>query len=881
MASAFRARGLQVVWYIVVVALFVGIWFTLTDILASQLIAVPPAVAFFVLALLGGRPFAAPPERVWLWSVHRTSREERKEMKLFGRIQFVSLDKVAVPYGELSAGRKFVRKAFRRTALAAAAVCFLGVAAVPLAARHFAAELPPNLDAVLRYDPLVATKVLSVDGEIICSFGYENRTYAPLATIPEHVQKAFIAAEDRRFYEHRGVDPIAIARAFAANYRGGSVKQGGSTITQQVIKQVQLKDSERSYARKIKELLIAVDIERRMSKPQILELYLNHLFLGHDSYGIGAASQNYFGKEVGELTLAEGAMLAGLPKAPSSDSPHRNFERAKRRQAYVLAMLAESGFISEGERRKAEDEEIAIIGQTDPVNRTAAPYVCDLVRREFLHGALRAPFGAKALYGGGLTIKTTVDMRLERQAEASVRLGLLDLERRLGFNGPEGRDTAFVSCDGTGAVIDDRVELAVVSSVGSAAAACIRGNILPLHADDIRRIAEWERTTGQRLALGDQLSVRVETSDESGPDGKTKRYALTARRTGGPEHPEALQAAIVVVDRSTGELKALIGGYDFNESQFNIAVQARRQVGSSVKPYIYLAALMNGAVQADETLIDQPLCYQSASGTWCPNNYVGPHTKDPFRGPVSLRTALALSLNSISVQLLDRTGIDRTFRVLRRLGLDESAVARVLPVAVGAAEFTPWEHTYAYATIAANGSAPPRHGDSPRPGAFISSVTDWRGRTLYERVTVPEGEREQAVPPEFAYEMTWLMQGVVESGTARKVKELGRPSAGKTGTTNDFRDAWFVGYTADLVAGVWVGRMTPSPIGEEETGGRAALPIWLSFMKAAHPPELPAREFPVPSEVVLIPGGLGGLTPYVRGQVPAKRQGSISITIAE
>lgn len=841
-------------WLCGLAALTLWTWYVVQDVLGSNLLAIPAAIAFAAMALLAGPPYKDPPNR-WETRRHRVPRDVRKKMRFLGRITLWRKEKVELP------GKRFAF--FRWFALVSAVLMFSGANFLTYVKRRFTEGLPSDMRVALAYDPTVATRVYSADDELICTFSTTNRVRVPISRVPEHVRRAFIAAEDSEFYSHEGIDPIAMVRAGLANFDSGATRQGASTITQQVVKMVILRNSERTYRRKVQEIFVAVEIERRLTKDQILEIYLNHIFLGHGSYGIEAAAETYFGKSVEELSLAEAAMLAGLPQAPSRYSPFTHYDRARRRMEYVLGRMVEVGYISQAQMDEAMREEIAIISQEDPLNHTAAPYFCDHVRRE-----LKRMYGNRAIFEEGLTVRTTIDMRMQRAAEAAVRRGLIDLERRIGFNGPEGHDDNYGgTCTGPpDAVDDDVIEVARVASVGSSFTVCVRGNVFPVHPDDVRRVGAWETSTRRRLAVGDLMSVMI-TTTTSGPAGRTTtvRHAISARRTGGPDHPEALQAALVSVDPHTGELRALVGGYDFMENQFNNATMARRQPGSSIKPYIYLTALMRG-MTVDERLVDTPRCYETASGTWCPTNY-----ENRFLGAVSMRAALAQSLNSVSVYLAAQSGVDEVIRTMRAVGIT-SPLDRVLPLAVGSADVSPWEHTFAYATIAAGGHRIPRHPGATSTGVFIRSVTAGDGRVLFEHRPVPREEWPEAVPAADAYALTYLMRGVVEEGTGRRVRELRRPAAGKTGTTNDHRDVWFMGFTTDLVTGVWVGRTTPDPIAPRATGGSVALPIWLAYMQAAHP-DTPPTEFPVPDDVALVRNEAGELVPYQRGRMPARLLG--------
>ena len=761
-----------------------------------------------------------------------------------------------------------VKSLCRVTVLLFAVVILMSACLLPAVKDHFIADFIGKLDSVIEYDPVIATRVYSADGQQICTFANEGRIPVEVAKVPEHVRQAFIAAEDQYFYGHRGIDLIAMVRAVLKNRAVGKTKQGASTLTQQVIKQVVLEDNSKSYERKIREILLAVELERRLTakygrtktKDIILQVYLNHVYLGHETYGIQAAARGYFAKDVDQLTLAEAATLAGLPKAPSNDSPYNNPRRAKVRQSYVLDMMVEQRFIDAETAKRTAGEPIAIIERSDPLNRTAAPYFCEHVRKE-----LKRMYGNEAIFDEGLTVHTTLDMKTQQAAQAAVRLGLLDLERRLGFTGPEGHEDAFTgpeSCDEPRQVDDEVLEIGNFVRFRDGVKACVGGRLYPLDPADELRIVEWETKTKVELRTGDLMSMRLETRVLGDAKDKKVRYALTAKRTAGPKHPEALQAALVAVDPKTGYVRAMVGGYDYAENQYNTATMSRRQLGSSVKPYVYLNALMNGAT-VDKQVNDHSVTYLTASGYWSPKNY-----GNRYYGTMPLRDLLARSANSVSAQLLaEYGGPDATIRTMRRLGIT-SKVDRVMPISVGAVELTLLEHTYAYATIASGGLEMPRMPDSESQGIFITKVTGRRGDVLYE---YHRTEPRQVIPADDAYSLIYLMRGVVEdsSGTGHRVMELSRPAGGKTGTTNDNRDVWFMGYTTDLVVGTWVGTMSPQKIAEKATGGAIALPIWLAFMKAAHP-QTPAREFPVPPDASLMLDDRGKPIPFQRGRMPEK-----------
>ncbi|MDP2692646.1 MAG: PBP1A family penicillin-binding protein [bacterium] len=811
-------------WVAVIVVIAYWIWATAYQLIANNWLAITPAVIFVVFA------FLSYPPHIW--------RTPDSKWPRFSPFRFVPLF------------------------IAGLVVC--GTFAVPyVVEKSFLAGLPKNvLDSVVNYEPVVSTVAYSADGQEVCRFTLQDRVFVPNESIPLFVKHAFIASEDKTFYQHNGIDLKAIIRAGYENYDSGEIRQGGSTISQQVVKMIVLKDNTKSLVRKVREVLLVVQMERKLSKERILEIYLNHIFLGHGAYGIEAASQTYFGKHVDNLSLAEVAMLAGLPKAPSKFSPFNYFARSKERQHYVLGRMRELGYISEVEKNDAEAEEIMLVDYNEPQNRMSAPYFCEHLKRE-----LKRMYGFDGVYKRGLRVKTTLNMKMQNIAFEAVRKGLVDLERRLGFTGPDGHDADFEGlCRMNGVNVPDgliAVGKVIFADPKYGVSVCVMGEIFNMHPDDVGRINSWEKREKKKILVGDYFPVRIETFSEQVSRKETQeiRYALSAKRTAGEDHPESLQSALIAVEPYTGYLRAIVGGYDWNEHQFNNATQARRQTGSSVKPYVYLSALINGTVVTDK-INDHLVCYSTASGSWCPKNYLGPNTRQQYMGLVDLRTALAKSLNSVSVQLLAKVGVDEVIRTMRAVGI-KSPIERVMPIAIGALEVTLWEHTYGYATIASNGMEMPRHPGAEIPGIYILEVSTVDGQVLYKHIS---SLGKQAVPSGSAYALIHLMKGVIEFGTGRRVQELRRPAAGKTGTTNDFFDTWFMGFTTDLVVGVWVGRKTPSPIAKEATGGSVALPIWLAFMKAAHP-DTPPRDFPVPSDVVLVPNG-NNFVPFQRGHVP-------------
>jgi penicillin-binding protein 1A len=791
--------------------------------------------------------------------------------------------------------------------------------------RRFASDLPAHLDMVTDYRPLRASQVWSADGELIGQFYVEKRVLLPFEKIPPVVRHAFVAAEDIRFYAHGGIDYQGIARAAWANLRAGHVVQGGSTITQQVAKLLII-GQERSLARKIREAMLAHRIEQTLTKDQILGIYLNHVYLGHGAYGIAAAASAYFGKDVADLSPAEAAMLAGLPKAPGRATPFHDFARAQARQRYVIDQMQELAFLTPTEAEAARHEALVLVSRERNLTNVAAPYFVETIRRHVADN-----FGDEELLERGLRIYTTLDMRKQRVAEAALRGGLEDLQRRIGFQGPIGhldeeqrrrllrgrprpfgptgyllddseQDDHLLVGEPQAAVIDattpgagarlsepmakyvvgeawvarrkadaearkrraaapvfpvdpDTTYAAVVTAIGKKVTLASGGLTVGLEATDEARVAASD-THPARVSVGDVVPVRFRTVS----DGR-KGTKLEAALAASPE----IQGALIALDPANGHLVSMVGGYDYGKSQFNRAVQAHRQIGSAMKPFIYATALDHGM---NELTIkyDAPIKFKTASGVWAPHNY-----KRDYLGPLTLRTAIAKSVNTVSAQLVAQMGVDSVIETMRKLGI-RSTLPHALSLALGTADLTLEEVAYGIATF-------PAGGEEVTP-VFITKLTDADGKVLEQHADPAPGARARKLSPETSYIVTDLMKGVVEIGTAKKARELGRPAAGKTGTSTNYRDAWFFGFTPDLLCGVWVGRDDFKPVAHDATGGQVALPIWLAYMKEAERGR-PTRDFAVPPGVMFAradpdkgvpatPNKLGSrLTPFKRGTLPS------------
>jgi len=693
----------------------------------------------------------------------------------------------------------------------------IGLGAAAGVAAAFLRDLP-SLDGLEEYQPSIATTLYSHQDEPFASFYEQRRTLLSLAKIPVQLKQAVLAVEDSRFYEHHGVSLRAVARAVITNLLARRKSQGGSTITQQLARVLFL-TPEKSFSRKLKEALLAVQIEQRYSKDKILELYFNQVYFGHGAYGVEAAAQTYFKKSVDRLSLAEEAMLAGLPSAPNRFSPIVDPARARRRREHVLNRMVEQTFITRAQADAASrtpfDE--ALFTRS----RTIAPYFVEQVRQ-----SLEDTYGAYALYNSGLRIFTTLNLKMQRAAEEALAGGLRDLDKARGYRpraerGPEaGRARIGPYTPGMGEILPGTI-LKVKAKSLEVQLGRYRGEI-PLES------MKWTKLTnlGDAFHEGDSILIRVLSVDE-----RRKVVDLVLE-----QDPE-LEGAFVALNPRDGAIEAMIGGYDFERSKFNRAVQARRQPGSAFKPFVYAAAFDRGLTPS--TIIeDSPISFHFRVGgkvvEWAPENY-----DRKFHGPTTLRRGLENSINVVTVKLTERVGVDRVIQMAQQLGI-ASDLRREVALALGVSEVTPLELVSAYGVLA-NG------GVRAEPFA-IRKVTDSQGRILEEHVADPQ----EVMRPETAYVLVNVMKGVVERGTAARARVLNRPLAGKTGTTSEATDVWFVGFTPSLVAGVWVGYDVKKSLGPAETGGRMALPLWIAFMQKVLP-DLPEEDFTPPDNVVAIP----------------------------
>jgi penicillin-binding protein 1A len=665
----------------------------------------------------------------------------------------------------------------------------------------------PSLDVLTDYRPKIPLRVYSAEGELIGEFGEEKRAVVKIEDVPQVMKAAILAAEDDRFYQHGGVDYMGVARAAFANLRGR--REGASTITMQVARTFFL-TRDKTLARKLSEVLLAFKIEANLTKDQILELYINQIFLGQRAYGFASAAQVYFGKSLADITPAEAAVLAGLPQAPSRANPFANPKRAKERQQYVLRRMQEVGWLSPEQYKKALSEPLRLASSQHENFAFRADYIAEMAR-----SAVYEQYGDSA-YVSGIRVYTTVSRTHQEAANAGLRAGLTDYDHRHGYRGPEG----YASLPGPGEDLEDAIEEALgdKESVGDLVPAVV------LEASP-REVTAVLRHGDIVKASGDGLKFVARALAERNPDRAIRRGAIIRLLAGDKgawsisQVPKA-EAALIAVDPSNGAILALAGGFDFNANKFNHVTQAWRQPGSSFKPFVYSAALEKGFTPAT-VINDAPFVIEATKTggqLWEPKNYDG-----KYEGPMRLRTALAKSKNMVSIRLLQAIGPGYAQDYIQRFGFDPKMHPAYLTMALGAGSVTPLQMAGAY-SVFANG------GYRVKPW-FIARIEDNRGETLYAAKPEVAGEdAERVLDERNAFLMTTLMRDVVRYGTGAKAMALGRQDlAGKTGTTNDHVDAWFAGFQARLVAIAWIGFDTPANLGANETGGTAALPIWMSY----------------------------------------------------
>ncbi len=726
--------------------------------------------------------------------------------------------------------RWLLRLAFWGAGLAAAgAVSVLLVVAVAMAMGY---PNLPDISDLADYRPKLPLRVYSSDGALIGEFGEERRNLTPIKDIPKVMKDAVLSIEDARFYQHGGVDYIGVIRAGLANV-GRFKSQGASTITMQVARNVYL-SSEKTYTRKIYEILLTFKLEHMLSKDQILEIYMNQIFLGNRAYGFAAASEAYFNKPLKDITVAEAAMLAGLPKAPSAYNPISNPKRARARQLYIIERMEDNGFITREQALAAAKEELKI--RSGPDNgRVHAEYVAETVRQ-----LMYAQYGNE-IYTRGLHVYTTLKAADQNVAYRALRKGIMDFERRQVYRGPE----KFVDLPADPKEAEDAIDDALVEHPDNddvMSAVVLQANAKRIVA--IRQNGETIEITGEGLR-----PAQSGLSDKAAPNIKIRRGAVirvvrTPKNSWEITQLPEVEGAFVALDPRDGAVKALVGGFDFGKNKFNHVTQAWRQPGSSFKPFIYSAALEKGFTPAT-TVNDAPLFFDAGvtgGQPWEPKNYDG-----KFEGPMPLHTALAKSKNMVSIRILQAVGAQNAQEWITRFGFEADKHPAYLTMALGAGSVTPMQMATAY-SVFANG------GYRVNPW-LITKVTDQKGKVLAESQPPLLNESVRAVDARNAFVMNRLLQEVARSGTAARAQAtLKRTDLyGKTGTTNDSIDNWFAGFQPTLAAVVWIGYDTPRSLGESETGGRLSLPVWINFMESALK-GVPVMELPVPEGVLNVGG---------------------------
>jgi penicillin-binding protein 1A len=693
----------------------------------------------------------------------------------------------------------------------------------------------PSLDALTDYRPKVPLRVYTADHVLIGEFGEERRSVVRIQDVPDYLKKAVLAIEDARFYDHGGVDLTGILRAGTVALTNGHASQGASTITMQVARNFFL-SSEKTYTRKIYEMLLAYKIERALTKDQILEVYMNQIYLGQRAYGFASAARVYFGKDLKDITLAEAAMLAGLPKAPSAYNPVVNPKRAKVRQQYILERMLELRYITQEQYDAAAKQPLVVKGAGREFS-VHAEYVAEMVR-QMMYTQYR-----EEAYTLGLNVVTTIDSADQDAAYRAVRKGLMDYEHRHGYRGPEGYIDLPTDPDDREQAIDDalvdhpdngEIVAAVVTEASpkEVKASFIDGNVATVQGNDLRFVANALSTRAQpnqRIRPG--AIVRLMKNDDD-------NWVIT-------QLPQ-VEGAFVSIVPQDGAIRSLVGGFDFNKNKFNHVTQAWRQPGSSFKPFIYSASLEKGLSPA--TIVNDAPLYFSAAETggqaWEPKNYGG-----GFDGPMPMRTALMKSKNLVSIRILSNIGPKYAQGYVTKFGFDASRQPAYLPMALGAGQVTPLQMATGY-SVFANG------GYRVNP-YLIADITDPRGAVVSHPQPLIAGDTAPlAITPRNAYVMNSLLQSVAQRGTGARTNQLKRTDlAGKTGTTNDSHDAWFAGYQHSLVAIAWIGYDTPRSLGDKETGGGLALPVWMDYMSRALR-GVPEYKSTMPPDVVSLGGEL-------------------------
>lgn len=728
-------------------------------------------------------------------------------------------------------------------------LAMIGGVAVFAVIQHYGSDLP-SIEKLKNYEPETATRLYAGNGRLLVEYATQKRVFVPLEAMPRRVIQAFISAEDKNFYTHPGVDFFGVMRAVIKNVQNvGSDARlvGGSTITQQVVKNFLL-TNEQSFERKIKEALLAFRISKVLPKETVLELYLNDIYLGFGSYGVAAASLNYFNKSLDELTLEEAALLAALPKAPANYNPHKHYERAKSRRDWVIERMEEDGYVGREEADKAIAQPI-FTREQDATEFAVAAFFAEEVRR-----LLVDMYGSDILYGGGLTVHTTVDPVMQKFARDALRKALIEYDRRHGYRGVIRtieienwleKLREFADLKSVALIEDQRLGVVLRMNDNEARVGFTNGLDGTMPFSEMKWAKSAAKNPDDILNIGDVIIVALAEGD-----GNKGKYSLR-------QVPE-VNGGMMVMDPHTGRVLAMVGGYSYENTEFNRATQAERQPGSAFKPFVYLAGLESGFTPST-IILDAPISINQGPGlpVWQPKNYGG-----DFIGPATLRKGLETSRNVMTVRLALQIGIERILDVAYRFGIYDKLPPQFALV-LGSRETTLVRLVNAYGMLV--------NGGKKISPSLIERIQNRKGKTIYRRDTrecencstegvagyvspvppIPEDNRPQVVDPRTAYQLVSMMEGVVQRGTATRARVLNRPIAGKTGTTNDSRDAWFIGYTPDLVAGVYIGFDNPRSLGNRETGGRVALPAFIDFMQNALKDE-PSVPFRIPDGIRLI-----------------------------
>jgi len=723
----------------------------------------------------------------------------------------------------------------------------------------WASEDLPGFRKITDYKPPLVTTVYARDNQILGYLYSEKRFLVTLSEMPEFLPRAFLASEDASFYQHEGVDLGAIFRAMLRNLQAGGIKQGGSTITQQIIKRLLL-SSEKSYQRKLKEAILAYRLEKYLTKDEILTIYLNQIYLGSRAYGVEAAARTYFGVHVKDLTIAQAALLAGLPQAPTRYSPFRDFEAAKARQKYVLGRMLVQGWITQEEHDKALAEPLVFKSMPDP-SWQIAPYYLEEVRRELIDR-----YGEDMVYSGGLHVYTAVDLRHQEYATRALREGLTASERRRGFKPQmEHIDKAkyeefLAASDVPERTLTTGAWVKVLATEVTPAGATVRfGDKTGYIATENLNWAKGRLSPGDVLwttvmaAPGETPAAAPDKAAKPGQKPPAAPAPLTpaqaaaqaqapaapAKAAGKPvwrlnaQFEPQIEGALVSMDPRSGEVLACVGGFSFERSQYNRATQALRQPGSSFKPIVYSVAMDNGLTPAT-VVMDSPFYYRDpwSGKVWTPGNYGG-----DFMGPMSIRSALAKSRNMVTIRVAQQVGMKKVVDRAQAMGLRGDFVP-YLPVSLGAVAVNLLDMCQAYSAFA-------RDGSTVKPRFIMAVKSAWG-----EDVLQTQPEATVVMTPQTAYIMAGMLKEVVRAGTATAAKVFNKPMAGKTGTTNDFQDAWFMGFTPYLLSGVYIGFDQPRSMGNGETGGRGALPIWISYRQGVES-DYPVQDFERPPGIIM------------------------------